>query len=145
MENNLVTMSNNNKNLNTGLTIIGDQYKAQSGFLYASGYRDFGDLKIIEDVASGTAVSLLIGIKVFDKEGILIIDKRMEKGCYYEREIARNIVLEELLKMLESQNNTGFKYKKAKKVINKHLEQAYYNTSYKAITSWGEKLGIIKK
>jgi len=103
MPSNSIIKTANNK-MDNGLALIGNQFKSESGFLYATGYRQFGDLKIIEDVATGTAVSFLTGIKVFDKENNLIIDKRMKKGCHYEREFARKTVHTELLKMLQSQS-----------------------------------------
>jgi len=128
--------------MDNGLTVVGDHYKAESGFSYASGYRQFGDLNIIEDIATGTAVSFLIGIKVFDKEGNLIIDKRMKKGCYYEREVARKTVHAELLNMLKNHKEGSLDYVNASSIIDQHLKQAYYSKSYAAINSWAIELGI---
>lgn len=144
---NNTTKSNepNENNKETGLTFIGDRYKAQSGFLYASGYREFGNLNIVEDIALGTATTFLTAIRVYDKENVLIIDKRMEKRCYYERELARRIVVEELLKMLQEQNVIDFDYDNAKKIINKQLNKAYYKRSYRSINTWAIELGILKK
>jgi hypothetical protein len=128
-----------------GLTIIGDAFIANSGFKYASGYRDFGSLKIVEDVAGGTAVAFLCGIKVYDKEGTLIIDKNVKNGVHFEREVVRKIVLKELLNMLIdiNQDNENFDFENAKSTIDFLLKQAYFESSYKAITNWGLELGII--
>jgi len=133
------------KNNENGLTIIGNSFLAESGFKYASGYREFGSLKIVEDVAGGVAVAFLCGIKVYDKEGALIIDKNIEKGVHFEREVARRIVLNELLNMLieVNQNNKNFDPENARTTIDFHLKQAYFESSYKAISNWALELGII--
>ena len=129
-----------------GLTIIGDTFTANSGFKYASGYRDFGSLKIVEDVAGGTGVAFLCGIKVYDKEGELIIDKNIEKGVHFEREVVRRIVLKELLNMLidVNKNNEKFDIENARTVIDARLKEAYFESSYRAINIWALQLGIIK-
>ena len=129
-------------NMENGLSLIGDSYKAASGFEYASGYREFGNLSIIEEVGTGTAVTLLLGIKVLDKEGTLIIDKKLSGNNYYERELARKIVRDELVKMLSEANGNSFDMVSAKKKIDELLKDAYYNTSYKAIIDWAFEIGI---
>jgi len=129
-------------NMENGLALIGDSYQAGSGFVYATGYREFGDLTIIEEVGTGTAVSLLLGVKVLDKEGVLIIDKKLDKNNYYERELARKIVRDELVKMLSEANENSFDIVSAKKKIDELLNEAYYKTSYKAILKWASEIGI---
>lgn len=121
-----------------GLVISGESYLAQSGFAYFSGIRKFGDLNIIEDVSVGTAVSYLVGVRVFDKNNTLIIDKRMAKGCFYEREKARLVAREELVSMLVMANEKDphFDEIKARTVIDMHLEKAYYSQSQKAVSEW---------
>ncbi len=142
MESNLVKVNGEN-----GLTILGDSYLAASGFKYASGYRNFGSLRIVEEVAGGKAIAFLCGLKVFDKDGTLIIDKKIEKGFHFEREAVRQIVLNELLKMLAGVNDhdENFEIESARRTIDHHLKQAYFESSYKAITTWAEELGIINK
>ncbi|WP_166386822.1 hypothetical protein [Polaribacter sp. 11A2H] len=127
-----------------GLTVIGEAYRAESGFNYASGFRKFGNLKIVEDVAGGTAVTYLCGIKVFDEKGALIIDRKITKGFHFEREAVRNIVLNELMKMLSEVHGGDESFDKVvvKEKIDYHLKQAYYESSYKAISSWAKDLGI---
>lgn len=127
-----------------GLTIIGDTYHAKSGFKYGSSFRNFGSLKIVEDVAGGTAVAYLCGIKVFDENGTLIIDRKMAKGFHFEREAVRSIVLSELLNMLSEANSDDESFNKdaVKEKIDRHLKLAYYESSYKAISSWANDLGI---
>lgn len=121
----------------SGVTIKGEIFQANSGFSYASGFRNFGSLKIVEDIAGGTAVAYLFGIKVFDENGTLIIDRKMAKGFHFEREAVRRIVLNELLEMLSEvyDGNQKFDKEEAKKKIDKHLKLAYYESSYSAITS----------
>ena len=72
IENKLDILNNNE------VATIGKTYLADSGFLYKVGVRNFGSLKILEEVALGTGVSFLCGIKVFDQEGTLLIDKKMK-------------------------------------------------------------------
>lgn len=140
----VTTLKINNEN---GLTIIGDSFISQRGFKYASGYRNFGNLRIIEEIAGGTAVAFLCGIKVFDKDGTLIIDKKIEKGFHFEREAVRKIVLNALLNMLIEANgqDENFDIENASRIIDDRLKHAYYESSYNAITSWALELGIINK
>ena len=129
--------------ISTGLVRATDTFEASSGFSYFSGARQFGDLKIVEDVAVGTGVSYLNSVKVYDKNHTVIIDKRMHKGCFYEREVARRIVRDELLNMLENAskaNGDKFDRMKAVSVIDKHLANAYYEKSRNAILEWYDDL-----
>ena len=141
MKENKLSIINNN-----GVSQIGESYLAESGFRYTSGLRNFGSLKIVEDVAGGTAVTFLCGVKVFDEDGTLIIDKKMSNGVHFERERVRKIVLNELLDMLIEANkeNINFDLNDAKMKINAHLKQAYFESSYKAINNWAVELGIFK-
>jgi hypothetical protein len=137
-ENKLILLNNN------GVVQIGESYKAESGFKYNSGFRNFGSLKIVEDVAQGTAVTFLCGFRVFDKDGLLIIDKRMHQKFHFERELVRRIVLQELLKMLIEANkgNDDFNLIEARIKISEHLKQAYFQSSYKAINNWALEIGL---
>lgn len=139
MKENKLSILNNN-----GIIQIGKSYLAESGFKYNSGFRDFGSLKIVEDVASGTAVTYLCGIKVFDKNGTLVIDKKMSKQFHYEREQVRQVVLKELLTLLSiaNKNNPDFNQDEARNKISEHLKLAYFKSSYKAINHWASELGI---
>jgi len=130
-----------NKN---GLIIVGDTFKAESGFNYASGFRNFGTLKIVEDIACGTAIAFLCGVKVFDEHGVLIIDRKMPKGFHFEREAVRKIVLQELLKMLLEVNQTDKNFNKvdAEAKIDHFLKLAYYESSYSSVANWAKELGI---
>jgi len=110
MKENKLSMVNN-----SGVLQIGEIYKAESGFKYNSGLRNFGSLKIVEDVARGTAVTFLCGIKVFDQEGTLIIDKKMNQRFHFEREQVRKIVLQELLGMLIEANKENINFDLDKK------------------------------
>jgi len=146
MKNELMNVKDQNNqliNTGTGLSVSqGDTYLSESGFLYLSGVRKFGDLFIEEDMAKGTAVSYLAGVRVYDKDKTLIIDKRMEKGCHYEREKARLVVKEELINMLTEANvdNPDFNVKLADETIDKHLKSAYYSQTYKSIMEWYDSL-----
>lgn len=138
---NKLNMSNNND-----VTTIGKTYLAESGFLYKVGLRNFGNLKILEEVALGTAVSFLCGIKVFDQEGVLLVDKKMNNRFYYEREKVRKIVLNELVDMLIEANKEDIQFNltEVKMKISTHLKQAYYKSSYTALNNWAIELGILE-
>lgn len=140
MTENKLEISNKN-----GLATMGENYIANSGFLYNVGVRNFGSLKIIEEVAFGTAVSFLCGIKVFDQDGVLLVDKKMNNGFYYEREKVRKIVLAQLLDMLIEANkeNINFDLDEVRMKISVRLKQAYYESSYNSINNWAAELGII--
>ena len=142
----MVNLKEQRKVTENGLTVIGETFHAKSGFTYAAGFRNFGSLKIVEDIAAGTAVAYLCGIKVFDENGTLIIDRKMTNGFHFEREAVRRIVLNELLEMLSEvhDDNQKFDREEAKDKIDKHLKLAYYESSYSAISSWAKDLGIFK-
>lgn len=129
---------------NTGL-MIGKSYQADSGFEYALGIREFGDLKIIEEVGQGTAVTYLNAVKVFDGKGELIIDEKLGQSTHYSRETVRQVVLEAMLNMLENAaTEAGKEYDrlKARKLVNEKLETAYYKQSYEAVIEWAGEIGI---
>ncbi|OYT15491.1 MAG: hypothetical protein B7C24_12785 [Bacteroidetes bacterium 4572_77] len=142
MNNEIVNAENqSNQMINTGTGLAvhnSDTHLSQSGFLYLSGVRKFGDLSIEEDMARGTAVAFLAGVRVYNKDKTLIIDKRVGKGCYYEREKVRLIVKDELLKMLMDANseNSDFDVLKAEEIVDMHLKTAYYSESYIAANQW---------
>ena len=141
-------MSENKLSLldNNGITVAGESHLAKSGFRYGSGVRDFGSLKIVEEFAQGTGVTFLCGIKVFDKEGTLIADKKMDRSFYYEREKVKKVVLHEILNTLIDANkeNINFELDAARMKINALLNKAYFETSYNAINNWALELGIIE-
>jgi hypothetical protein len=139
MKENKLSLLNNN-----GVVQIGESYIAESGFRYNTGYRQFGSLKIVEEVARGNAITFLRGVKVFDKDGTLIIDKVMGEKFHFERELVRRLVLKELLNMLVEANkeNNNFDVVEAKTKISKELKQAYFESSYRAINNWALELGL---
>lgn len=140
-------MKENTKALRTinGTSVTGNYFLADSGFRYCSGIRNLGNLNIVEDVAQGRAICYLCGIKVYDKEGTMILDKKLKNGVHYEREKVRRIVLQEILNMLHDTNaeNPDFDLEKAKKTIDNHLKQAYFSQSYKALNNWALEMGIL--
>jgi hypothetical protein len=128
----------------TGLMLAGS-YTAVSGFNYAVGVREFGNLSIVEEVAQGTAVSYLNGVRVYDENKKLIIDKKATKGTHYSRETVRKIVLEALADMLEeAAKNQGKDYNRndALNKIDEKLKGAYYSQSYQSVLQWAESIGI---
>jgi hypothetical protein len=129
---------------NTGLLII-DDFTSSGGFNYLIGIRQFGDLTIVEDVAQGTAVTYLNGIRVFDGEKQLIIDIPVENNTHYSREAVRQLVMRELLDMLEkATKKEGKNYDRtgAQRIIDEKLEEAYYKQSYALILEWAQNIGI---
>ncbi len=145
MENSIKLYNNEMTRMNesTGLMVSpNNEFLAKSGFKYISGVRSFGDLNIVEEVASGTAVNYLCAVRVYDKAGVLLIDRKVEKGTYYEREKARNIAKEALLKILEdaNANNPDFDLLKAHDAVDQHLKSGYYSQSYAAVNEWYNNL-----
>ena len=130
----------------TGLVTSGQVFKGKTGINYFGGIRNFEDLKIIEFIGEGTAVAFLTGIQIYDKKGVLIIDKQLKKNTYYSRETARNFVKKSLLKMLKDaakSTNKEFDEDIAKSIINEKLKIAYYEESYHSVLDWAKDLGII--
>jgi len=128
----------------TGLA-IGETFKADSGFEYMLGVRRFRDLKIVENVGQGTAVCYLNAVRVFNREGELIIDKQVERDVHYSRETVRRIVLDELLHLLEEatlKKGKVYDKEKAKEKINAELKLSYYKESYASVLKFASELGI---
>lgn len=145
MENKLSIFNRENSitNPSTGLTVNEkDTFLARSGFRYLSGVRQIGDLNIVENIANGVAVTFLNGIQVFNKEGVLIAEKKAPKGTHYEREVARQLAKEKLLEILidANVNNPEFDFFKAEEVIDEHLKEGYYSQSYQAANDWYQGL-----
>jgi hypothetical protein len=129
---------NMKKDNDTGLTLFGAQIISRSGFEISNGFRLFENLVIVESKAKGVGVEFLSGVKIFDKDGKLIIDKSLEKGTRYERSKVVEVVKSSLLRMLSeaSVNNPNFDICQAESIINEKLKTAYYKESYDAINSW---------
>ena len=144
----LMNIENSKKDINTGLVIHDTFLSRNSGYNYLIGSRDFGKLKIIEELATGTAVKYLCGVKVFNENGELIIDKVAPKNTHYSREVVKKIVLKEmcktLKKALEKQDNVvAIDEKEMKEKIDDLLDSASYDESYKAVLNWASDIGII--
>lgn len=134
-------------NHSTGLSVNpNDSFLAKSGFRYISGVRQIGDLNVIENVANGTAVTFLNGVQIYNKEGVLIAEKKAPMGTHYEREVARQLAKEKLLEILQdaNKNNPEFDIIKAEEVINEHLKDGYYSQSYQAANDWYESIKNLK-
>lgn len=128
----------------TGLAIK-ESFKAKSGFNYQTGVRDFGSLKIVEGVSSGTATIFLTSLMVFDGEKKLILDCEIGKLLNYSREAVRKMVLHGLLNMLREaaeKEKKSFDELKAYELIDNQLKDAYYEQSYKAALVWAGSIGI---
>lgn len=133
---------NMKKDSDTGLTLFGSQIVSRSGFEISNGFRLFENLVIVESKAKGVGVEFLSGVKIFDKEGKLIIDKSVEKGTRYDRGKVMEIVKSSLLRMLSdaSVNNPNFDICQAENIINEKLKSAYFKESYEAISRWYDEL-----
>lgn len=140
-----LTVKNGQADLETGLTIQ-QSFEAVSGFKYQTGVREFGSLKILEGVSKGSASNIfLCSLLVFDEENVLLFDAEIKKHTNYSRELARLLVREGLMKMLEEaaeKQNKFFDRLAAYKIVDAKLKDAYYSMSYEKVIIWGEKLGI---
>lgn len=134
----LFSGQNTKKDNETGLTLFGNQVVSKSGFEISNGFRLFENLVIVESKAKGVGIEFLSGVKIYDKDGKLIIDKSIEKGTRYERSKVVEIVKSSLLRMLSdaSSNNSSFDICQAESIINEKLKSAYFRESYEAITNW---------
>ncbi len=129
----------------TGL-VIRTNYEAASGFNYLTGIRDVGKLKVVEGIAKGAACIFLKSVMVLDQNGKLIFDAEVENMTQYSRETVRKIVLKGMMNMLRDaslQAGKSFDDLYAFEQLDKLLENAYYQESYKAILIWAEETGII--
>ena len=90
-------------------------------------------------------MSYLNGVKVLNEKGDLIIDKKIEKDTHYSRETVRQIVLEEILKMLENaakKEDKVYDRDKTAIMISEKLNDAYFKKSYEAILDWAGDIGV---
>ncbi|MDD3773056.1 MAG: hypothetical protein PHC38_10445 [Weeksellaceae bacterium] len=141
---NSLTITNGRADKETGLAIR-QSYKASSGLNYQTGLREFGDLKIIEGVAKGTASIFLVSLMVLDQNGKLIFDGEVKKQTNYSREYVRRMVRDGLLTMLREaaeMENKFFDELQAIEIIDQKLKSAYFEQSYKAVIKWAVGLGI---
>lgn len=128
----------------TGLT-INKSYLLNSGFNAVEGGRQFGQLTIKEGVLKGVATNLLTSIKVFDEQGVLIIDLCFDRMTSYSRERVRKIILDALIQMLmevASLQGKKMDIAKAYDLLDHDLKMVYFEQSYASIAKLAESWGL---
>lgn len=129
----------------SGLVVKGESYLSASGFEYFGGERDFEGLKIVELICRGVGVEFLTRIRVFDQDGVLVVDIPVDNYVNYSRDVARQLVLDSLVDMLEKAALVLGKLFLKMIVYNQldaKLKTAYYKESYNAILRWAASLDI---
>jgi hypothetical protein len=140
-----LTVKTGRADVETGL-VIKDSFLSGSGFNHQVGVRQFGKLKIIENVSEGIGVIYLNSILVLDQKGKLVFDAKMDRKTTYSRETARLIVMEGLIEMLRDAadfKNILFDELEARERVDSKLKLAIYETSYDAVIEWAIEEGII--
>lgn len=131
----------------TGLDVY-ESYTAKSGFNYLVGIRSINDLVIMEQVAEGTANTLLCGILIYSKsDRVLLSEISVPKSTPYSRNIVVEIVKDTLLNLLEtsvSESGDQLDLNAAEKQLNDMLDTCYFEKSRAAIINWAKSQGLIK-
>lgn len=128
----------------TGLAIR-SSYQGASGLMAMEGFREFGTVTIHEAVLKGSGSIFLTGIRVFDQNGVLLIDLSFDRLTSYSREKVRKAVLCELIHLLtESASRQGLSLDAAYtwEKLNNELNIVFYADSYKAILPLAKEWGI---
>ena len=130
----------------TGMNIY-QSYTASSGFNYMVGMREIHDIVIVEQIAEGTACTLLCGILIYHKKTKELL-KEIEVGrnIRYTRaktmDLVRQFLIQTLLETC-NKNNVEIDKEYTKNYVDKILDECYFSNSQKAILEWAESVGII--
>lgn len=131
----------------TGMDVY-QSYTATSGFNYFVGARNLNDFIIMEQVAEGTASTILCGILIYNKlDKTLLSDISVPKSTPYTRDKIVKYVRKSLLDLLVSSvEKTGDKLdeESAIELIDDMLDVCYFERSRVAIIDWAKTHGIIK-
>lgn len=125
-----------------------ESFTAPSGFNYIMGARNINDLIILEQVAEGTANTLLCGVLIYSKaENVLLDQISVPRFTPYTREKVVELVKGSLLTLLSNsmeKSNVVIDMESAEKEIDKMLDTCYFQRSRIAILNWARMMGIIK-
>lgn len=131
----------------TGLDIY-KSYTAASGFNYFVGIRNLNDLIIMEQVAEGTANTLLCGVLIYHKtDNVLLSEIKVPKLTPYTRVKVVEIVKDSLFNLLKnsaSKKRHSLDTEFAAKQIEDMLDTCYFERSRAAIIDWAKTIGLIK-
>ena len=131
----------------TGLSVY-ESYLAPSGFHYMAGVREINDLLIVEQVAEGTACTLLCGILLYHKQSKQLLKEiQVERNFHYSREKTMQLVAKSLLSVLkESTTKEGIPFNEgnARRFIDEMLDRCYLEKSRQTILEWAQSIGIIQ-
>lgn len=136
------SIAKNGSDIETGLGIEGT-FKSDTGLEFLAGVREFENLRIVEGVYKGTGNITLTSLMVFDLDGTLIYDAKIERQTSYSRELARRIVLKGLIAMLSEaakRANSPFNSTKTQELLDEKLKLAYFERSYDAVLKWYDQI-----
>lgn len=131
----------------TGMNVY-QSFTATSGFNYFVGARNLNDLIIMEQVAEGTACTLLCGILIYNKsDNVLLSEITVPRSTPYTRAKVVDYVKKSLLDLLVSSvAKTGdeLDIDAATKQIEDMLDTCYFERSRAAIIGWAKTHGLMK-
>lgn len=130
----------------TGLEVY-ESYTAGSGFNYMAGLREIQDLLIVEQIAEGTATTLLCGILIYNKvDKVLLKEVTVGRNVRYSRELVVELIKNSILELLIAsceKADIEINELSAMRHVEKMLDKCYFETSRKAIIEWARMVGII--
>ncbi len=130
----------------TGLAVY-ESFLAPSGFHYMAGVREINDLLIVEQVAEGTACTLLCGILLYHKQSKQLLKEiKVERNFHYSREKTMQLVARSLMIVLKEatvKEGVHFNAVSAQRFIDEMLDRCYFEKSRQTIIAWAQSIGII--
>ena len=134
-------------NDSTGMQVY-QSFTAKSGFNYMVGVREIQDILIVEQIAEGTACTLLCGIHIYHKESKQLLKEiAVERNVHYTRSKVVELVHESLIQILTESCKLSRIYvdvDHANNFQNDVLDKCYFEKSRIAILQWAKTVGIIK-
>jgi hypothetical protein len=113
------------------------------------GVREIQDILIVEQIAEGTACTLLCGIHIYHKESKQLLKEiAIEKNVHYTRSKVVELVRESLIQILTESCKLSKIYidvEHASDFLNKVLDKCYFEKSRITILQWAKAVGIIKE
>ena len=134
-------------NDSTGLQLY-QSFAAKSGFNYMVGVREIQDILIVEQIAEGTACTLLCGVLIYHKESKQLLNEiEVDRNVHYTRAKVVEMVREALINILTEscfKNLIEIDIESATHFINDALDKCYFESSRKSILVWARSVGILK-
>lgn len=134
-------------NDSTGMQVY-QSYIAKSGFNYMVGVREIQDILIVEQIAEGTACTLLCGVLIYHKESKQLLKEiEVKRDVHYTRAKVVEMVRDALVNILTEscfKNLIEIDIDSATNFINEALDKCYFESSRKSVLAWAKSVGILK-